>query len=141
MGSSSANDAAAALSAFSFGFLPPVSEKLTRGNYTMWHAQVFTTLIGAQLAGYIDPTAAPPDQFVAGETDKATGKKSDPVPNPAYTKWVTQDAQVLSYLFSSLSKDVFAQVASAKTSADVTPDFRRGTKCISYVRQDQFTHT
>jgi hypothetical protein len=22
----------------------------------------------------------------------------------------------------------------------VTPDFRRGTKCISYVRQDQFTH-
>jgi hypothetical protein len=23
---------------------------------------------------------------------------------------------------------------------DVTPDFRRGTKCISYVRQDQFTH-
>jgi hypothetical protein len=23
---------------------------------------------------------------------------------------------------------------------DVTPDFRRGTKCISYVLQDQFTH-
>jgi hypothetical protein len=26
------------------------------------------------------------------------------------------------------------------SSATVTPDFRRGTKCISYVRQDQFTH-
>jgi hypothetical protein len=25
-------------------------------------------------------------------------------------------------------------------SAPVTPDFRRGTKCMSYVRQDQFTH-
>jgi hypothetical protein len=25
-------------------------------------------------------------------------------------------------------------------SLPVTPDFRRGTKCISYVRQDQFTH-
>jgi hypothetical protein len=25
-------------------------------------------------------------------------------------------------------------------TSSVTPDFRRGTKCISYVRQDQFTH-
>jgi hypothetical protein len=34
-----------------------------------------------------------------------------------------------------------ARVASQRHApAGVTPDFRRRTKCISYVRQDQFTH-
>jgi hypothetical protein len=27
-----------------------------------------------------------------------------------------------------------------RVQQNVTPEFRRGTKCISYVRQDQFTH-
>jgi hypothetical protein len=35
---------AAAATVFSFGFLPPVTEKL---NYGMWHAQVSSTLKGA----------------------------------------------------------------------------------------------
>jgi hypothetical protein len=30
--------------------------------------------------------------------------------------------------------------ATRVPSTSVTPDFRRGIKCISYVRQDQFTH-
>ena len=33
--------------AFTFGFLPLVSEKLTRGNYNMWFAQVSSTIKGA----------------------------------------------------------------------------------------------
>jgi len=36
-----------------FGLLPVVSEKLTRGNYNMWHATVSSALKGARLAGYI----------------------------------------------------------------------------------------
>lgn len=117
MGDTSA--AAASLTTFSFGFLPPVSEKLSRSNFNMWHAQVSSTLKGAQYDKYIRVGAAPPSPFLDGAVDLATGKKGDVVPNPAYEKWVIQDSQVLSYLFSSLSKEVFAQVSSATTSADL----------------------
>jgi hypothetical protein len=41
------------------------------------------------------------------------------VPNPDYAKWVSQDQQVVSYLFSSLSKEVFAQFSSSKTAVEL----------------------
>jgi len=41
------------------------------------------------------------------------------VPNPAYDKWVAQDQQVLSYLFGSLSKEIFAQVSTATSAAEL----------------------
>jgi hypothetical protein len=108
-----------AAAAFTFGFLPPVSEKLTRGNYAMWHAQVSSTLKGAQLASFIKPSAAPPAEFLAPANPSSKDKAADPEPNPDYEKWVTKDQQVLSYLFSSLSKEVFAQVSSATTAAEL----------------------
>jgi hypothetical protein len=57
--------------------LPAVTEKLTRGNYNMWHAQVSTALEGAQLARYIKSSAAPLAEFLPAETT-ADGKKADP---------------------------------------------------------------
>jgi len=111
--------AAAGMPAFTFGFLPPVSEKLSRGNYNMWFAQVSSTIKGAQFAKYISPNAAPPAAFLDGVVDSTTGKKGDPQPNPAYETWVTQDSQILSYLFSSLSKEVFSQVSSATTASEL----------------------
>jgi hypothetical protein len=105
---------------FSFGFLPPVTEKLTQGNHSMWLAQVTATLQGAQLWGFTKATSKPPPEFLAADpADVAAGKKSDPVPNPEYDKWFAKDSQVRSYLFSSLSKDVFSQVATSTTAADL----------------------
>jgi hypothetical protein len=98
-----------AIATLTFGFLPPVSEKLTRGNYAMWHAQVSSTIKGAQLVGFIKPGAAPPAQFLEVDPADATaGKKANPVPNPEYDKWMAKDQQILGYLFGSLSKEVFA---------------------------------
>ena len=96
-----------ATAALSFGLLPMVMEKLTRGNYGMWHAQVSSSLKGAQLAGFIKPTAKPPPEFLdtAGKSDD---KQVDPLPNPEYEKWVAKDSQVLSYLFLSPSKEIFS---------------------------------
>jgi hypothetical protein len=74
-----------ALAALTFGFLPPVTEKLTRGNHNMWHAQVSATIKGAQLAGFIKPGAASSAQFV--EADPANileGKTAEPMPNPEH---------------------------------------------------------
>jgi hypothetical protein len=80
----------------------------------MWHAQVFSALRGAQLAGFIKPTAKPSLEFLnAASTSDKPDKQVDPLPNPNYKKWVAKDQQVLSYLFSSLFKEIFAQVSSA----------------------------
>lgn len=104
--------------AFSFGFLPPPTV-LTMGNYSMWYAQVSSTLNGAECWDYISPSAAPPSEFLTTESpvDPVTGKSADPKPNPAYSKCIAKDQHVLNYLFSSLSKEVFAQVSSAITAA------------------------
>jgi hypothetical protein len=76
-----------------FGLLPVVSEKLTRGNYNMWHATVSSALKGARLAGYIQSTAAPPAPFIidASASPSVDGKNPDPQPNSAYEKWVAED--------------------------------------------------
>ena len=103
---------------FAFGFLPPPTEKLSRGNYAMWLAQVTATLQGARLWKFTKSTYSPPSEFLeADEADK--GKKVDPVPNSEYEQWFAKDSQVRSYLFSSLSKDVFSQVAMSTTAAEL----------------------
>lgn len=79
------SSAAAAVAAYSFGYLPPPSEKLTRGNYNMWLAQVSATLQGAQLWGYTKPTSKPPSEFLAAPPD-AAGKDTAPVVNLEYEK-------------------------------------------------------
>ena len=111
-----------ATAALSFGLLPMVTEKLTRGNYGMWHAQVSSALKGAQLAGFIKPTAKPPPEFldtIGKNDDMVDDKQVDPLPNPEYEKWVAKDSQVLSYLFSSLSKEIFSQVSSASIAMEL----------------------
>ena len=92
MAQSSAAAAAAGLNAFAFGFLPPVSEKLTRGNYSMWLAQVTATLQGAQLWGYTKPTSKPPPEFLpedvaAVAAAPAANKQTAPAVNLEYEKW------------------------------------------------------
>ncbi|XP_021311801.1 uncharacterized protein LOC110433629 [Sorghum bicolor] len=101
-----------------FGFLPPVTEKLTRGNYGMWHAQVSHTLKGARLATHIRARAMPPAAFVEPDPPIDTdGKKKAHVPNLEYEEWIVKDSHVLNYLFSSLSKEIFSQVSSAASAA------------------------
>jgi hypothetical protein len=102
----------------SLGFLP-VTEKLTRDNYTMWRAQVVSALKDAQLAGYIKPSAKPPPEFLlTTSSSNKPDKNVDPLQNPDYEKWVVKDQQVLSYLFSSFSK-IFAQVSSTETTTEL----------------------
>ena len=76
-----------------FGFLPPVTEKLTRGNYGMWHAQVSYILKGARLATHIQAGAMPPAAFVEPDPPVDTdGKKKAAVPNPEYEEWIAKDS-------------------------------------------------
>jgi hypothetical protein len=62
------------------------------------------------------PTVKTPPEFLpATSASDKLDKNVDPLPNREYEKWVAKEAQVLSYLFTSLSKEIFAQVSAAET--------------------------
>lgn len=91
-----------------------VSEKLTKGNYALWSAQVLAAIRGARLDGHITgATAAPSMEIEKTASDKATEK----IVNPAYQEWFASDQQVLGFLLSTLSRDILTQVATASTAA------------------------
>ena len=101
------------------GLLLIVLEKLTHGKYNMWHATVSSVLKGARLASYIRSMTAPTPEFLKDASTPADDKKPKPQPNPAYEKWIAEDHIVLGYLFNSLSKEVFGQVATTTTVAEL----------------------
>jgi hypothetical protein len=114
------SSSSAALAFPPIGFIP-VSEKLTRSNYPMWRLQVLSAIRGTLLAEYIKPTATPLEMYltpVKKDGAKPDDDKESPVPNPDYETWIAKDQQVLNYLLSSLSKEIFSQVtALAETAA------------------------
>ena len=93
----------------------PVTEKLTKSNYTLWRAQILPAIRGARLVGYLDGSASAP----AEEITTKDGEKEIKVFNPAYDLWLEKDQQVLGYLLSSLSREILTHVASKKTAAEV----------------------
>jgi hypothetical protein len=77
-----------------------MTEKLTRGNYNMWLAQVTATLQAVQLWSFTKPTTKPPPEFLEVDAaDAAAGKKAEPAANPEHEKWFAKDSQVHGYLF------------------------------------------
>ncbi|CAN6179359.1 unnamed protein product [Urochloa humidicola] len=91
----------ASAAAPSLGF--PVTEKLAKNNFQLWKAQVLSALRGAQMAGFIDSSAAPPPKMVP-----KADKPDEQVPNPEYDLWNARDQQILNYLLSSLSREILA---------------------------------
>jgi hypothetical protein len=95
--------------------LMSVSEKLARGNHTVWKAQVVAVLWGAQLYGFLDGTSIKPAEQIKAKV----GSTEEDVPNPAFVVWKAQEQQVLSYLLSSVSRDILVQIAALPTAAAV----------------------
>ena len=67
---------------------------------------------GAQAASFIKPSAKPPSEFLPAKDDK-----EPPVSNPEYDVWVAKDQQVLSYLLTSLSKEILGHVNTKVTAS------------------------
>lgn len=94
----------------------PPAEKLTKGNFLLWKAQVMPALRGAQVTGLLDGTdAAPPAMVEQQQSDKSMVA----VPNPLYAPWLSKDQQVLSYLMNSLSKEVLIQFTGKENTYDL----------------------
>ena len=95
---------------------PPPAEKLTKGSYLLWKAQVMPGLRGAQVTGLLDGSdAAPPTTVEQQQSDKTTVA----VPNPLYAPWLSKDQRVLSYLMNSLSKEVLTQFVGKENTYDL----------------------
>jgi hypothetical protein len=77
---------------------------------------VWPAVHGAQLAEFLDGTKKVPEKNIVIEK---ADKTRETVPNPEYAAWLIQDQQLLSYLNSTLSKEVLGQVTSCDTSAQV----------------------
>ena len=107
-----ASSSSGAPSVPSFGF--SVTKKLDRKNFPMWKLQVSSALKGAQLFSFIGPDSNRLSPFLEAKTDD---KKGDMEPNPDYESWVAKDQTVLSFLLTSLSKEISAQVPTTVVTA------------------------
>jgi hypothetical protein len=83
----------AAITALSF---LPVSEKLTRGIYPLWRAQVLSSIKGAEMFHFLNTKAEAPPMYLPKKEGK--DKEAAPILNKEYTTCVAKDQQVLSYL-------------------------------------------
>jgi hypothetical protein len=91
-----------------------VTLRLSKTNYTLWHAQLLPFLRRTKLMGYLAGTLPAPVKMLASSTEAS----AEQVPNPAYTRWYDQDQQLLSGLLSSMTEDVLRDVVTAKTSKE-----------------------
>ncbi|WVZ92939.1 LOW QUALITY PROTEIN: hypothetical protein U9M48_038969 [Paspalum notatum var. saurae] len=93
-----------------------ISEKLTKGTYALWKAQVLAVIRGARLEGYLTGATKAPAATIKGKDD--AGKEVN-LPNPAFEDWVATDQQVLGFLLPSMSKEVLIQLSVCKTAREV----------------------
>jgi hypothetical protein len=65
------------------------------------------------MEGHINGKTVAPDVEIS---EKAADGKTVKIANPAY-EWFTRDQQILGFLFASVSKEVFVQIATSQTAA------------------------
>jgi hypothetical protein len=68
-----------------------------------------------QLYGFLDGTSIKPAEQIKAKV----GSAEEDVPNPTFMVWKAQEQQVLSYLLSSMSRDILVQIAALPMAAAV----------------------
>jgi hypothetical protein len=81
----------------------------------LWRTQVLPVIRVAQLEGFIYGSKRAPKKTLEVEKDS----KKVVVPNPEYVTWHVCDQHVLTYLVTSLLREVLAGVASNSTAVDM----------------------
>jgi hypothetical protein len=101
-------------SAIPTSFAIPVSEKLTKGNYLLWKAQVLPAIRAAQLDDILTGIEICPPKTISDASDRTVT-----VANLAYGRWIARNQAVLGYLLSSLSHEVLSSLINCSTSSSV----------------------
>jgi hypothetical protein len=66
------------------------------------------------MEGHINGKTVAPDVEIS---KKAADGKTVKIANLAYDEWFARDQQILGFLFASVSKEVFVQIAMSQTAA------------------------
>jgi hypothetical protein len=93
-----------------------VQEKLTRENFLVWKAVVLPAVRGARLFGYLDGSVKAPREEIFVEKEESGKKVTVKMENPAFVAWNERDQQVLSYLLTSISREVLVQISEHETA-------------------------
>ncbi|CAL8085814.1 unnamed protein product [Prunus armeniaca] len=107
--------------------------KLDDHNYLQWLRQMKPFLIGQDLFKYVDGSSPPPSPTLSvlssvdpKSTDSASSdpKPSDPstviiTPNPAFAVWHRHDQLVVSYITTTLTKQIISLTIGCETSKDI----------------------
>jgi hypothetical protein len=80
-------------------FSIPISEKLTKANYYLWHAQILPSIRATQMEDLLLGVEKKPPKLITEKADDSTTEKT----NPKYIAWLARDQALLGYLLSSLT--------------------------------------
>ncbi|KAL5578167.1 hypothetical protein UlMin_019866 [Ulmus minor] len=82
-----------------------LSVKLDRTNYILWRSQIDNVVFANGFEDYIDETSVCPEKEL-----------SPGVINPAFIAWRRQDRTILSWIYSSLTPSIMAQIIGHTSS-------------------------
>jgi hypothetical protein len=114
-------------------FAIPVTQKLHKSNYLLWHVQIMPVIRAAQLEGVLDSSMRKPPKTIT----KTVGESIVEEPNPTYVQWVAKDRVILGYLLTSLTHEVLTGVTTLTTSAEVWSTLANMYASCTHVRSVQ----
>jgi hypothetical protein len=93
----------------------PITKKLTKSNYLLWHFQIMPVIRAVRLEGFLEGFEKKPVKML----QHTSGDTVVDEENPAYVVWITRDQSVLGYLLSSLTREVFTGIATMTSPVHV----------------------
>ncbi|KAK0599392.1 hypothetical protein LWI29_004859 [Acer saccharum] len=93
------------------------SVKLNHENYLLWKSMVLLVIRGNRLEGFIIGTKTCPPEFLSSAIENSTDVEVHL--NPDYEYWVTQDQNLLGWLYNSIDVEVASEVIGNETSKDL----------------------
>ena len=98
--------------------------RLDRSNFILWHAQMENIIYVNGLEDFIDVSATSPPQFLG---DSRTL-------NPNFIQWRRKDRLILSWIYSSLSPEIIAQIVGMTTTASAWSALQNYYSASSHAR-------
>ncbi|KAK0602720.1 hypothetical protein LWI29_036303 [Acer saccharum] len=115
-----------------FPKLPKVIIKLDHTNYLLWKSQLLPIFYGSDLMGMIDGTVSAPSETITVD--------SNPTINPEFLAWKKKDQLLLSWLHTTMTPQVFAQVINYTTAHSTWQALARAFTSQTNARYYQIKH-
>lgn len=100
-----------------FNFFNPVKLGIT--NYILWKTQVLSSIRANACEGFIGGTNAQPQRLIIQSNNN---QRVTTLPNPDFLIWQRQDQALMSWLLSSMTKEVLGHVTSCTLSLELWRD-------------------